>query len=255
MLGLNWDSFKWRNYDYTIGRFMSIDPLAEKYSYQSPYNFSENRVIDSRELEGLEAVKVNDLENNQINVTIRVKPVNNTIGKYSEISNAQMQSAFNNFKSQAQKSWSGKNTAGQQVNVEIINYSEATLTMEFVPFVGDGSFTDGSAFGLVADKDFGNTQTGNMQISTGVTRPDDCDCGHGATANHELGHILGFVGHIEDAVNKDYLSPNKEKAEKQKSNNLMRTTPQVSAPGTEVEKNREILPSQRDTMLDNIPEQ
>lgn len=37
---------------------MSIDPLAEKYSYQSPYNFSENRVIDSRELEGLEAVNV-----------------------------------------------------------------------------------------------------------------------------------------------------------------------------------------------------
>ncbi|MET3034348.1 DUF4329 domain-containing protein [Flavobacterium johnsoniae] len=57
-LGLNWDSFKWRNYDYAIGRFMSIDPLAEKYSFQSPYNFSENRVIDSRELEGLEAYRL-----------------------------------------------------------------------------------------------------------------------------------------------------------------------------------------------------
>jgi len=53
--GLNWDSFKWRNYDYAIGRFMSIDPLAEKYVYNSPYAFSENRVIDARELEGLEA--------------------------------------------------------------------------------------------------------------------------------------------------------------------------------------------------------
>jgi RHS repeat-associated protein len=58
-LGLNWDSFKWRNYDYTIGRFMNVDPLAEKYSYQSPYNFSENRVIDARELEGLEAIRIN----------------------------------------------------------------------------------------------------------------------------------------------------------------------------------------------------
>src|SRR5690606_3343203 len=53
-LGLNWDSFKWRNYDYAIGRFFNIDPLAEQYSYQSPYNFAENRVIDGRELEGLE---------------------------------------------------------------------------------------------------------------------------------------------------------------------------------------------------------
>src|SRR5690554_7385400 len=55
-LGLNWDSFKWRNYDYAIGRFFNIDPLSEKYAYQSHYNFSENRVIDGRELEGLEWV-------------------------------------------------------------------------------------------------------------------------------------------------------------------------------------------------------
>jgi AcrR family transcriptional regulator len=37
---------------------MSIDPLAEEYSYQSPYNFSENRVIDGIELEGLERLSV-----------------------------------------------------------------------------------------------------------------------------------------------------------------------------------------------------
>ncbi len=53
-LGLNWDSFKYRNYDYAIGRFMSVDPLAEKYAYNGVYNFSENRVLDGRELEGLE---------------------------------------------------------------------------------------------------------------------------------------------------------------------------------------------------------
>jgi len=57
-LGLNWDSFKWRNYDYAIGRFMNVDPLAEKYNYWTPYAFSGNRLIDARELEGLEPVKV-----------------------------------------------------------------------------------------------------------------------------------------------------------------------------------------------------
>ena len=49
-------SFKWRNYMPDVGRFFNIDPLSEKYSYQSHYNFSENRVVDARELEGLEAV-------------------------------------------------------------------------------------------------------------------------------------------------------------------------------------------------------
>lgn len=58
-LGLGWYSFKWRNYDPAIGRFMSIDPLSEKYAYQSHYNFSENRVIDGFELEGLEVILLN----------------------------------------------------------------------------------------------------------------------------------------------------------------------------------------------------
>ena len=55
-LGLNWDSFKWRNYDYAIGRFMSIDPLAEEYAYNSTYAFQENKLGLGRELEGLELV-------------------------------------------------------------------------------------------------------------------------------------------------------------------------------------------------------
>jgi len=57
-LDLNWDSFKYRNYDYAIGRFMSVDPLAEKYPYNGVYNFSENKVVAYRELEGLESLKV-----------------------------------------------------------------------------------------------------------------------------------------------------------------------------------------------------
>jgi hypothetical protein len=36
-------------------RFWSLDPLSAKYAYNSPYAFSENRVIDKIELEGLEA--------------------------------------------------------------------------------------------------------------------------------------------------------------------------------------------------------
>lgn len=54
-LGLNWDSFKWRNNQPDIGRFFNVDPLADKYVYNSPYAFSENKVISHVELEGLEA--------------------------------------------------------------------------------------------------------------------------------------------------------------------------------------------------------
>ncbi len=47
-------NYTFRNYDSWAIRFGAIDPLAGKYPYWSPFAFSGNRVIDSRELEGLE---------------------------------------------------------------------------------------------------------------------------------------------------------------------------------------------------------
>jgi hypothetical protein len=55
-LDVNWVSFKWRNHDPAIGRFFNVDPLAESYVHNSPYAFSENKVVSHIELEGLEAV-------------------------------------------------------------------------------------------------------------------------------------------------------------------------------------------------------
>lgn len=47
-------NFKYRMYDPRLGRFFAVDPLSPKYPWNSPYAFSENRVIDGLELEGLE---------------------------------------------------------------------------------------------------------------------------------------------------------------------------------------------------------
>ena len=50
-------SYEYRVQDARTGRFFSVDPLHAKYAYNSTYAFSENRVIDSIELEGLEKVE------------------------------------------------------------------------------------------------------------------------------------------------------------------------------------------------------
>jgi hypothetical protein len=49
-------SYKYRIEDARLGRFFSVDPMSIRYPYNSPYAFSENRVIDGLELEGLEVV-------------------------------------------------------------------------------------------------------------------------------------------------------------------------------------------------------
>jgi len=47
-------NYTFRMHDPRIGRFFAIDPLAPYYPWNSPYAFSENRVIEGMELEGLE---------------------------------------------------------------------------------------------------------------------------------------------------------------------------------------------------------
>ncbi len=51
-------NYTYRMHDPRLGRFLSLDPLAPDYPHNSPYAFSENRVIDAVELEGKEAIIV-----------------------------------------------------------------------------------------------------------------------------------------------------------------------------------------------------
>ncbi len=53
-LSYNMLEFRYRHYDPAIGRFVTIDPLAEDYTYNSPYAFQENKLGMGVELEGAE---------------------------------------------------------------------------------------------------------------------------------------------------------------------------------------------------------
>jgi len=70
-LGINWYGFRYRNHDPQIGRFIQIDPLSEKYLYNSTYAFSENKVTAHFELEGLESVNANHVNNPLLRAAMR----------------------------------------------------------------------------------------------------------------------------------------------------------------------------------------
>ena len=145
-LSLNWDSFKWRNYDYAIGRFMSIDPLAEDYTYQSPYNFAENKVISHIELEGLEGLhhtlvdKAGNtshvIEKNVVFLRQRPKeiPASSSPKQAEKINNSNIKIANQEFdkmseiKKELKEFYGGdyKNSAGESVNFQF-NFSEVKV--------------------------------------------------------------------------------------------------------------------------------
>jgi len=162
-------SFKWRNYMPDVGRFFNIDPLAEKYTHNSTYAFSENRVIDARELEGLEAVLVNDT------VEWRVK-VNNNLG--SDYSTTLLQDAADIL------------SQNPGLTVKIIQDPKALFTVNLdrpkSKFTEDGiSTTNGFT------KPDGNIYDGS------VTSKDSP-----RTLAHELGHKASLP-HIFDDTSKD----------------------------------------------------
>ncbi|MCA1763969.1 MAG: hypothetical protein LC664_13400, partial [Flavobacteriales bacterium] len=53
-------NYKYRMHDPRLGRFFAVDPLSTGFPHNSPYAFSENRVIDAIELEGLELYIVHE---------------------------------------------------------------------------------------------------------------------------------------------------------------------------------------------------
>ena len=50
-------AFEYRMHDTRIGRFWSVDPLAGKFPWNSPYAFAENSPVGYLEFEGLEKVR------------------------------------------------------------------------------------------------------------------------------------------------------------------------------------------------------
>ncbi|SRX75277.1 RHS repeat-associated core domain-containing protein [Aequorivita antarctica] len=47
-------NYTFRMHDPRVGRFFAVDPLTMQYAHYSPYSFGGNKVIENKELEGLE---------------------------------------------------------------------------------------------------------------------------------------------------------------------------------------------------------
>jgi RHS repeat-associated protein len=186
-----WNSFKWRNYDPSIGRFFNVDPLAESFLYNSTYAFAENRVIDGRELEGLEWVPIKDdkgaLTTRQLNVSI----TNN-----AKLNEKQLSKVTESFKSDFAKKFSTEGVKAELVvsdkatiKVNLVDQTSTTITdsdgNEFSKFKGGVTATLGES----QENSFSVTATvdGNKRDNSDITRSFNHEAAHTAGLDHPWG--------------------------------------------------------------------
>ena len=194
----DWVQFKWRNHQPELGRFFNVDPLAEDYYYNSPYAFSENRVIDGIELEGLEWKSVKELNpdgSNTIRYTVQLKVKNS-----SNMTMKQVKSSAEGIAKQAKNSFRGydsKTNTYFRTKVEL-QYDQNASTENgdfFIEFVNKGEVLKKSTQepypsnwgvqGSVNQQD-GDTQENRIQVQN---EAEDIV----RTGTHELGHTGGLA--------------------------------------------------------------
>lgn len=189
-----------------VGRFFNIDPLAEKFYYNSTYAFAENRVIDGRELEGLEWVKSTTLNQNgtkTYTLNANIKLVNNSHNFTAQDMKDFQMSYISNMKN----SFDGTLSNGDKMEIGTIkfetvsNAKDGDYSISIVDTVID---TQGNPVTTNSGADvkgmiqldgqnsdpvngyIGNSQQNNMQVV-----PDGKN-GTGEAAAHETGHSFGL---------------------------------------------------------------
>src|SRR5690554_5597447 len=239
-LGLNWVSFKWRNYDHAIGRFMVIDPLASEYAYNSSYAFQENKIGMGRELEGLEMVPERSVDGKNATITYQVKPINN-----SRLTSEQFKTVIEARKALTESGLTGNTDDGTYLTTNVVFSDDATITWEYNEIITIKPF--GAALG--ATKNVGDTQNNETQVNIYAHIGKDGKLGEltldslseiTKTGSHEDQHP-GGVPDIGDGTNPELET----KMSRDPKGNIM----DYSNDGTNV------LPEQRSLILRTAEEQ
>ncbi|MDN4030186.1 DUF6443 domain-containing protein [Chryseobacterium gambrini] len=212
-------SFKWRNYMPDVGRFFNIDPLAESFPYNSTYAFAENRVVDGRELEGLEWVASRNLEDKTVNLHLTYKLTNNTI---NALTNQQVATLAKEREQQIISSFGGKDSEGNQVNITFTQSDKASIIWDYnmgydlTGVEGAENLNENDRTRVLATTDgltdkIGDTQSNRTQIGVGRTTGIEWTkdgyidftkdrSAVAVTGAHEDGHVLGLKHNDKETV-------------------------------------------------------
>ncbi len=171
-------NYTFRMHDPRLGRFFAIDPLAPDYPYYTPYQFSGNRTIDNKELEGLE-------------------PVDTDYSNAPEGTSSGTTSSFSNYKVSSGAYLASKKTFGSLSGSNFSAYSGFSASnMNLMNGTGtEAGTTFGSAqVGFSANTDFGGRPV-TFGISHSQTLNQHSSNSRFSEFNNTIGSITFNIGH------------------------------------------------------------
>lgn len=171
-----------------MGRFFNADPLSEKYAYQSHYNFSENRVTDGRELEGLEWVSTKNNKGVTTSRQLTVSITNNS----SKINDKQ----FNKLVESMKKDFS-KTYGADGAKAELVVSDKATIKANVVDQKGTViTDADGNEIGVAfkggVTEVLGDSQKNGFTVAASSDGQVRAVSSMTRSFNHEAGHTAGL---------------------------------------------------------------